>query len=130
MSLDISTLYLVASLVAAMLGGLLLFFWRQERIAALGWWGAAYILGGFAIAAWALAGAFPLPGVDVVLTMVGFFACGMVWNAARVFHGRATSWPGMLAGALAWAAVGFGLPETSHLRVIVGAALVAGYAAM
>ena len=58
MSLDISTLYLVASLVAAMLGGLLLFFWRQERIAALGWWGAAYILGGVAIAAWALAGAF------------------------------------------------------------------------
>lgn len=130
MSLDISTLYLVASLVAAMLGGLLLFFWRQERIPALGWWGAAYILGGVAIAAWALASAFPLPGVDVVLTMVGFFACGMVWNAARVFHGRPTSWLGMLAGALVWAAAGFGLPETSHLRVIVGAALVAGYAAM
>ena len=46
MSLDISTLYLVASLVAAMLGALLLFFWRQERIAALGWWGTAYTLGG------------------------------------------------------------------------------------
>ena len=66
----------------------------------------------------------------MALTMVGFFACGMVWNAARVFHGRPTSWPGMLAGALVWAVVGFGLPETSHLRVIVGAALVAAYAAM
>ena len=44
LSLDISTLYLVATLAAAMLGVLLLFFWRQEKIAALGWWGAAYIL--------------------------------------------------------------------------------------
>ena len=39
MSLDISTLYLVATLVAVMLGALLLSFWRRENIAALGWWG-------------------------------------------------------------------------------------------
>jgi hypothetical protein len=31
LSLDISTLYLVATLAAAMLGVLLLFFWRQEK---------------------------------------------------------------------------------------------------
>jgi diguanylate cyclase (GGDEF)-like protein len=130
MSLDISTLYLVASLVAAMLGALLLFFWKQERIAALGWWGAAYILGGIAIATWALAGAYLGTLGEVVLTMVGFVACGMVWNAARVFHGRATSWLGILAGAVLWAAAGFNLPDTSSLRVIAGAAIVAGYAAM
>jgi diguanylate cyclase (GGDEF)-like protein len=130
MSLDISTLYLVASLVAAMLGALLLFFWKQERIAALGWWGAAYILGGIAIATWALAGAYLGTLGEVVLTMVGFVACGMVWNAARVFHGRATSWLGILAGAVLWAAAGFNLPDTSSLRVIAGAAIVATYAAM
>src|SRR5918995_2581025 len=126
MSLDISTLYLVASLVAAMLGGLLLFFWRQERIAALSWWGAAYILGGITIAAWALAGTMFVLPVETALTMVGFVACGMVWNAARVFHGRDTSWPGILAGAIAWAGVGFNLPDNSSLRVIAGAAIVAG----
>lgn len=130
MSLDISTLYVMASLVAAMLGALLLYFWRQEHIAALGWWGAAYIVGGVAIAAWMLAGTFLVPGAEVALTMVGFFACGMVWNAARVFHGRATSWPGIVAGSALWAVAGFGLPETSNLRVIIGAALVAGYAAL
>ncbi len=130
MSLDISTLYLVASLVAAMLGALLFFFWKQERIAALGWWGAAYILGGIAIATWALAGAYLGTLGEVVLTMVGFVACGMVWNAARVFHGRATSWLGILAGAVLWAAAGFNLPDTSSLRVIAGAAIVATYAAM
>ncbi len=130
MSLDISTLYLVASLVAAMLGALLLFFWRQVRIAALGWWGTAYILGGLTIVGWALAGAFLGPLAEVVVTMAGFIACGMVWNAARVFHGRATSWPGILVGAAAWAATSYNLSDTSNLRVILGAAIVAGYAAM
>jgi len=56
MSLDISTLYLVATLVAALLGAMLLFFWRQEKIAALGWWGAAYILGAASIALWTVSG--------------------------------------------------------------------------
>ena len=45
MSLDISTLYLVATMVAAMLGAMLLFFGRQENIAALKWWGTAYLMG-------------------------------------------------------------------------------------
>jgi diguanylate cyclase (GGDEF)-like protein len=130
MSLDISTLYLVASLVAAMLGALLLFFWRQERIAALGWWGAAYIVGGLVIAVWALAGASLGPLPASALTMAGFAACGMVWNAARVFHGRPTSWPGIVAGAVFWAGAGLNLPDASNLRVILGAAIVAGYAAL
>jgi diguanylate cyclase (GGDEF)-like protein len=47
-----------------------------------------------------------------------------------VFHGRATSWLGILAGAVLWAAAGFNLPDTSSLRVIAGAAIVATYAAM
>jgi diguanylate cyclase (GGDEF)-like protein len=130
MALDISTLYLVASLVAAMLGGLLLFFWRQEKIAALGWWGSAYILGGLVILVWAVTGALLGSLGETALTMVGFVACGMVWNAARVFHGRAPSWPGILAGAVAWAGASFNLPDTSSLRVILGAAIVAFYAAL
>ena len=45
MLLDTSTLYLVATMVAAMLGAMLLFFGRQENIPALKWWGTAYVLG-------------------------------------------------------------------------------------
>jgi diguanylate cyclase (GGDEF)-like protein len=130
MSVDILTLYLVASLVAAMLGALLLYFYRQERIVALGWWGVAYILAAASIVVWTLAGHFLNSAAEVVLTMVGFTACGMVWNAARVFHGHRTSWPGVLAGAVLWAGVGFNLPETSSLRVLIGAAIVAAYAAL
>ena len=50
MSLDTSTLYLVATLVAAMLGGMLLYFGRQENIPALKWWGSAYLLGAASVA--------------------------------------------------------------------------------
>lgn len=130
MLLDISTLYLVASLVAAMLGGLLLFFWRQERIAALGWWGTAYLIGGVAIAAWALGGSRLGPLGEHGLNIVGFVACGMVWNASRVFHGRPNAWGGIFFGAVVWSAAGVFLPETSSLRVVVGASIVAVYAAL
>ena len=55
MSLDIVTLYLVATMVAAMLGAMLLFFGKQENIPALKWWGTAYLLGAASIALWTLA---------------------------------------------------------------------------
>src|SRR5436305_768717 len=100
MSLDTSTLYLVATLVAALLGVMLLFFGRQERIAALNWWGAAYILGAASVSLWTLASAALGDVFSLALNAIGFVACGMVWNAARVFHGRKSSWPGIPIGAL------------------------------
>ena len=51
MSRDTMTLSLVATLVSAMIGLMLLFFGRLEKIAALNWWGAAYLLGAASIAA-------------------------------------------------------------------------------
>lgn len=130
MSLDISTLYLVATLVAVMLGGLLLYFWRQEGIAALGWWGAAYLLGGAVIGGWTLGAPYlPYPGTEI-LTAMGFFACGLVWNAARVFHNRKTSWVGIGLGAVAWAAADYFLASDSSIRIIAGAAIVATYASL
>jgi diguanylate cyclase (GGDEF)-like protein len=31
-----------------------------------------------------------------------FIACGMIWNAARLFHGRPILWGALVAGATAW----------------------------
>ena len=131
MSLDISTLYLVATLVAAMLGALLLFFWRQEKIPALGWWGAAYLGGSISIGIWALAGAV-LPEMSLLaLNAIGFAACGMVWNAARVFHGRKPNWGGLFAGSIVWVATVLTFASgAAFLRTIIGAGLVAAYAAL
>jgi diguanylate cyclase (GGDEF)-like protein len=136
MMLDTSTLYLVATMMAAMLGAMLLFFGRQENIPALKWWGTAYLLGAASVALWTLAGKMlgsnPLGGMlSLALTSVGFVACGMVWNASRVFHGRSPNLPGLVLGAIAWIATVVSLaPEAAALRMTVGAGIVAVYAAL
>ena len=131
MSLDPSTLYLVATMVAAMLGAMLLFFGKQENIPALKWWGTAYLLGAASVALWTLAGGALGEMLSLALNAVGFVACGMVWNAARVFHGRKPNWPGLVLGAIAWIAAVMTLaPEASALRMTIGAGIVAAYAAL
>jgi diguanylate cyclase (GGDEF)-like protein len=136
MLLDTSTLYLVATMMAAMLGAMLLFFGRQENIPALKWWGTAYLLGAASVALWTLAekllGGNPFGGMlSLALTSIGFVACGMVWNASRVFHGRNPNLPGLVLGAIAWIAAVMTLgPEASALRMTIGAGIVAIYAAL
>ncbi|OYU86369.1 MAG: GGDEF domain-containing protein [Bradyrhizobiaceae bacterium PARB1] len=131
MLLDTSTLYLVATLVAAMLGGMLLYFGRHENIPALNWWGSAYLLGGVSVGLWTLVG--PLLGEmpTLALNAFGFVACGMVWTAARVFHGRRPIWGGIFLGAIAWIAAIFTLPvDMTPLRTTIGAGIVALYAVL
>lgn len=131
LSLDISALYLVATLAAALLGAMLLFFWRQEKIAALGWWGAAYILGAASVALWTVGG--PELGWELSLAVnaVGFIACGLVWDAARVFHGRPANWIGVIAGPALWVAAVVWLdPIDPEMRMLLGAGIVAFYAAL
>src|SRR5258708_1982555 len=131
MSLDTATLYLVAAMVAAMLGAMLLFFGRQENIPALMWWGAAYLLGAASVTVWTLASSTLGAMYSAALNAVGFVACGMVWNAARVFHGRKPNLPGLLFGAIAWVAAVMTLaPQASAMRLTIGAGIVAVYAAL
>jgi diguanylate cyclase (GGDEF)-like protein len=131
MSFDTSTLYLFATLVAGMLGAMLLFFGRQEKIAALNWWGSAYLLGAASIALWTIAGTRLGDTLSLALNAVGFIACGMVWNAARVFQGRRPNLPGLLLGAIAWISTVLILPpQESALRLTIGAAIIAIYAAL
>jgi diguanylate cyclase (GGDEF)-like protein len=131
MSLDTSTLYLVATMVAAMLGGMLLLFGRQENIPALKWWGTAYLLGAGSVALWTLGGPMFGEMFSLALNAVGFIACGLVWNASRVFHGRKPNLAGLPLGALAWVAAVLSLPpDAAELRMTLGAGIVAVYAAL
>ncbi|GAF67651.1 unnamed protein product, partial [marine sediment metagenome] len=88
MSLDSITLYLVATMIAALLGAMMVFFGKQENSPALKWWGTAYLLGAASVALWTATGDKLGQHLYLALNAVGFVACGMVWNAARVFHGR------------------------------------------
>jgi len=131
MLLDISTLYLVAAMMAAMLGAMLLFFGKQESIPALKWWGTAYLLGAASVALWTLASSTLGEMLSLALNAAGFVACGMVWNASRVFHGRKPNLPGLVLGAIAWVAAVMTLaPAASALRMTIGAGIVAVYAAL
>src|SRR5258705_1817316 len=131
MSLDTVTLYLLATMVAAMLGAMLLFFGKQENIPALKWWGTAYLLGAASIALWTFAGNAFGEMFSLALSALGFVACGMVWNASRVFHGRNPNLPGLFLGAIAWTAAATTLaPEAAAMRLTIGAGIVAVYAAL
>jgi diguanylate cyclase (GGDEF)-like protein len=131
MSLDTTTLYLMAAMVAAMLGGMLLFFGRQEKIPALIWWGSAYLLGAVSVAFGTFAGNSLGEMSSLALNAIGFVACGIVWNASRVFHGRKPNLPGLVLGAVAWSATVVTLePDMSAMRTTIGAGIVAIYAAL
>ncbi|MGJ4969669.1 MULTISPECIES: GGDEF domain-containing protein [unclassified Bradyrhizobium] len=129
MALDSMTLDIVATMVAALLGAMLLHFGRQENTPALRWWGAAYVLGAVAIALWTLIGELYGEVVSLFLSSIGLIATAMVWNAARVFHGKPASVPGLVLGATVWIASGMLLDASAQaLRLTIGAAIVVIYA--
>jgi diguanylate cyclase (GGDEF)-like protein len=128
-SLDIDTLFVVASCVTALLGVFLLFAYLQDRIAALALWGGAYLLGGLSGAIWRLGEQISPPLPASAPNVMLFLAVGMIWSAARLFHGRAISWGGMCLGAGIWVA-GYSVPMfagSAALRVFVSSLIVAIY---
>lgn len=128
-ALDVSTLFVIATCISALLGLFLLSVWRQERIRALAWWGAAYLLGGFSVALWSLEGSgLPLPsGLPNALL---YLACGLIWSAARVFHGRPVLWVAMSAGGFGWllASAFPDLMAAASHRVIASSVIISTYA--
>lgn len=133
MPLDIPTLVIVSIFVTAILGLLLLLVWVQDRsIQALAWWGAAYLIAGLSIAM--LSGKVPLnqaASADIASALL-FAACGLSWNAARLFDDKEVRPFTMFAGALIWLLACL-IPEfeTSTVgRMIVSSLIVSNYTLM
>jgi diguanylate cyclase (GGDEF)-like protein len=127
-ALDARTLFIVASCVTALLGILLLFAWRHDRVSALAWWGAAYLVGAFAACLWAFgSGGDGWPASIPAAAL--FAACGMTWNAARIFHARRILWPAMLAGSVAWIAACTmpAFPPLGASRFVLASVIVSVY---
>jgi diguanylate cyclase (GGDEF)-like protein len=128
-ALDVTTLFVVAIGVTALLGVFLLFAWTQDRIRALAWWGAAYLIGGLSAGLW-LAGPHAIPLMPSTLpSALLFLSCGMIWNAARLFHNRPIQWPAMFAGAAVWmiACTTVLFPPTGANRVVLASLIVSAY---
>jgi phosphatidylserine synthase len=128
-ALDIRTLFVVATCVTALLGLFLLFAWRQDRVQALASWGSAYLVGGFSVAIWNIESAISPPFPVGIANALLFFACGMVWNAARLFHGLPILWGAMVAGAAAWlmACMFKGFVDWPLARMILSSAVLSTY---
>jgi diguanylate cyclase (GGDEF)-like protein len=128
-ALDITTLFLVATCVTGLLGLLLLFAFVKNRIPALAWWGAAYLIGGLSVAAWGLGGLVSLPMPTGVANALLFVACGTMWNAARVFHGRPVLVSALIAGATTWliACAFADFAQWPAARIFLSSIIVAAY---
>jgi diguanylate cyclase (GGDEF)-like protein len=98
-------------------------------VRALAWWGCAYLLGGFAVGLWSAESqvSWPLPigSANALL----FIACGMVWNAARIFHARPILWGALAAGATTWliACLDDDFTQSVGARIVLSSMIVSTY---
>jgi diguanylate cyclase (GGDEF)-like protein len=129
LSLDLTTLAVAATFVAALIGLVLLLASRQDRIPALAWWGAAYLLGGLAVGVWCVEDLVSPPLPRGFGSAMLFVACGMMWSAARLFHGRPVLWGAMCAGATLWLALSLvpGVLKASETRATLSLIIIACY---
>jgi diguanylate cyclase (GGDEF)-like protein len=130
-ALDFGTLFVVAICVTSLLGLFLLYAWTQERIAALAWWGVAYLFGGASGALWHMGDTIS-PLASNLSTSLLFVATGMIWSAARLFHGRPVLWIATLFGAAFWLIACFvpAFAFSAASRMVVSSLIVAGYTFM
>ncbi len=128
-ALDVKTLFIVATCITALLGLLLLFAYFQDRIKALAWWGTAYLIGGFSVAIWSVESLISPPLPPGTANALLFIACGMIWQAARVFHGRRVLWGAMTAGAAIWliACLMPDFLEWPTARIVLSSLIVSAY---
>ena len=133
MSIDIPTLFLVSTFVTSLLGILLLVLWLQDRSArALGYWAAAYLIGGIAVALWlVMPEQLPESRFDIASTLL-FLCCGLIWSGARIFHGRNIMVFATGSGAFVWL-IASQIPqiiESDSARVVVSSIIIASYAVL
>src|ERR1700674_3186123 len=130
MVLDVKTLFVVAVLVAAVIGSILIFAWLQNRgQRALLWWGMAHILAGTGVALLAMRGNVSDFWSIVIGNALLYAGGGMQWNAARVFDRRPPR-PILIyarAGAGIAACLVPGFLGSSDARVILSSIIIAAY---
>lgn len=133
MSLDLPTLFVVATCVTVLLGLFLLGLWIQDRsIRALGWWASAYLIGGFAVSLWIMPRQISASGIGEIASALLFISCGMVWSGARRFHGRQVLPLASVTGAFVWL-LASQLPAVSGMsatRVVLSSLIIAAYAVL
>jgi diguanylate cyclase (GGDEF)-like protein len=133
MHLDPATLGTVSILLSALMGGLLLFSWFQNRaITALGWWGAGFFIAALGVGTLGLQKLLPHEtsaalaiGNALVAAGIGSKYCG-----CRAFNGRPPKPTWGLAGALVWLAAWPLMIDKPHTRLTLIGLIAALYLAL
>jgi hypothetical protein len=68
-------------------------------------WGRL-LAGGLSVVAWSIEESISPPLPAGIAKALLFLDCGMVWNSARLLHGRQIVWAGMIFGAAVWLVAG------------------------
>ena len=128
-ALDGTTLVITGAIITTSLGVFLLSAWAQERIRALAWWGIAYVIGGAAVAVWSIENLISPPLPRGIANTLVFLACGMIWSAARIFHGRPVLRGAMAAGAALWLAASMftDFIESMPTRIALSSLIASAY---
>ena len=133
MKLDAPTLVTVTIFVMVVMGGLYLLSWSQSRqTRALGFLGAAQIVGAGAVALLGLRGHVP-DWLSIGLANAAMLlAFGLIWAGARSFEGRRVTVRQTGAGAVLWLAACLVPPFYASLgaRVILASAVAGLYCAL
>lgn len=128
-ALDFPTLIFASVCIATFLGVFLIINWVKQRdIAALAWWGSAYLIGAAAISLWSAPDQI-IKVPPVYAEAMIFAACGMFWNGLRLFYSREMRLSFSLAGAGGWLVLTQwpGLEEGSSHRVVLAVSIIALY---
>ncbi|MEE8630371.1 MULTISPECIES: sensor domain-containing diguanylate cyclase [Methylobacterium] len=133
MKLDAPTLVTVTIFVMVVMGGLYLLSWSQSRqTRALGFLGAAQIVGAGAVALFGLRGHVPDWLSIGFANAAMLLAFGLIWAGARSFEGRRVTARQTGAGAVLWLAACLVPPFYASLgaRVILASAVAGLYCAL
>lgn len=129
-ALDPATLGAASVLLCALMGGLLLFSWMQNRsIRALGWWGSSSLLGSVGVVFLGLQNFASQDANDAVflgnaLVAVGF---GLLYCGCRAFNGRPAEIVRGLIGLVAWLAAWPFLQTAFNPRLVLMAIISGTY---
>ncbi len=131
MSLDPATLAVVACIMSAVVGALLLFSWfHDRRSAALGWWSLCCLTAAAASICYMMDGAMSSsPGRQLGNGLFAL-AFGLSYGAARRFNGKSMPWPVVLAGPFVWFAAIAGFNLDFYARLVVMSVIVGAYGFM
>lgn len=133
MKLDAPTLVTVTVFVMVVMGALTLLSWSQARqTRALGFLGAAQLVGAAAVTLFGLRGLVPDWLSIGVANAVMLGANGLIWSGARSFEGRRVPLLWLAAGPVIWLAACLVPPLYASLgaRVILCSALAGLYCAV